>query len=123
VLGKVIHIKLKSATLVETIVALLILMISFSAGMVIYNRILSTGINDLKMKGEFTVSVIADSLQHTKVFQNQRIQKEGLSYELSYVNDQHHPGLTLLKVVCVSEDNKQLAASSRLIENNEKEQD
>jgi hypothetical protein len=115
--------KLKSATIVETIVALLILMISFSAGMVIYNRILSTGINDLKMNAELTAGVIADSLHRAGTFNDQRIQKEGVVYEVAFVNDQRYPELKVLKVICTDENNKPLAVYSRLINSNEKGQD
>lgn len=122
-LGKMKGRKLKSATIMETIVAMLILMISFSAGMVIYNNILNAGVNDLAMRSALEAEFVADSLIRAGNEDAQQLSRLGLVYEVKYKADELHSGLMVMSVVCRDEHKKQLAEHVRLIESDGKGQD
>ncbi|WP_285060248.1 hypothetical protein [Pedobacter ginsengisoli] len=107
----------------ETIAAMLILMISFSAGMVIYNNILGAGVNDLAMHSGLEAEFIADSLIRSGNMEAQQLSRSGLVYEVKYTADQRNPGLVIMSVVCRDEHKKQLAENVRLIESDGKGQD
>jgi hypothetical protein len=123
VLGKMKRHKIKSATIMETIVAMLILMISFSAGMVIYNNILSAGVNDQAMRASLEVEFVADSLIRAGNEEAQQLSRSGLVYEVKYTADERNPGLVIMSVVCRDEQKRQLAENVRLIESDGEGQD
>lgn len=112
--------KLKSATIVETIVAMLILMISFGCGMVIYNKILGAGINDQAMRAETETSFVADSLARTGDTSDRQLLRWGRTYQVKYTIERQYPGLKRMQVIC-REGNQQLAEVYRLIESDEAE--
>jgi len=119
--GSVMHKKLRSATIIETVVALLILLISFSAGMVIYNKIIGAGINAEELRAASSAEFIADSLSHAGVQEDQLLQGNGGHlFEVRYTADPQRPGLTILKVVC-RDSSKVLAENIRLINAHEKD--
>jgi hypothetical protein len=122
VLGKLKGLKIKSATIMETIVAMLILMISFSAGMVIYNNILSAGVNDQAMRASLEAEFVADSLIRADNEDAQQLSRSGLVYEVKYTADERNPGLAIMSVICRDEHKKQLAENVRLIESDGKGQ-
>lgn len=107
----------------ETIVAMLILMISFSAGMVIYNNILNAGVNDQALQGGLEAEFVADSLVSVGNEDAQQLSRSGLVYEVKYTTDERNPNLRIMHVVCRDEHQKQLAENIRLIESDGKGQD
>jgi hypothetical protein len=123
VLGKLKRHKIKSATIMETIVAMLILMISFSAGMVIYNNILNAGVNDQALHAGLEAEFVADSLVRIGNRGEHQLSRSGLLYEVKYTADERNPDLMIMSVVCRDEHQKQLAEKVRLIESDGKEQD
>ena len=90
--------KLKSATVIETIIALLILMISFSAGMVIYNRVVSSGVSNEKLRMENEVLFLMDSLEAAGVSDPLKIVKSSGVFEVSYTADERFPGMLLMEM-------------------------
>jgi len=115
---KIIHKKLAAATIIETVVALLIVMISFSAGLVIYNRIISTGVNDQQLHAGLQTVVVADSLLQVTDIQDQQLISGGQHFTIRYSAAQF-PGLMLMKVICTDGNGQQLAEQIRLIKQDE----
>ncbi|TCC99769.1 hypothetical protein [Pedobacter psychroterrae] len=96
-------IKLKSATIVETIIALLILMISFSAGMVIYTKVLTTGVNNGQLRADAEARFLMDSLSTARNTEPARLVRQKSVFELSYVVDERFPGMLLMKMTGTDE--------------------
>jgi len=121
--GKLRHKKLKSATIIETVIALLILMISFSAGMVIYNRIIASGVNDLEMKAGLEAEFIADSLGMTGNREDMEIVRPEYTCQVRYSSSEGYPSLIRMSVTALDANHKVVAADIRLIAKDEKRED
>lgn len=119
--GSIMHKKLRSATIIETVVALLILMISFSAGMVIYNKVIGAGINAEGLRAASSAEFIADSLLMTGAREDQVLsEREGHLFEVKYTADPLRPGLMIMRVIC-RDSSRVLAENTRLINAHEKD--
>lgn len=95
--------KLKSATVVETVIALLILMISFSAGMVIYTRVMTSGVNNEQLRAENELMFMMDSLSVSGHFEPVRLTRNNNIIEVTYSEDEQFPGLLLMTASCTDE--------------------
>jgi len=93
-------IKLQSATIVETIIALLILMISFSAGMVIYTKVLAKGVNNEQLRAEAELMFLADSLIIERNADPIKLNRSQRIFEFGYIIDERYPQLMLMKMTC-----------------------
>lgn len=106
---------IRSATLIETIIALLILMIAFSAGMMIFLRIVSSGVNDSKSSAGMEAEFLADSLANEHTYQSLQLAKGGNIFRVNYSTDQKHQGLIILSVSVSDSSEIQLAEHTRYI--------
>lgn len=114
-LAELKHKKLGSATLVETLVALLILMISFSCGMAIYQKLLDAGMSETALGHSDRMQLIADSLEAVEAQRDVVLKFREGSYEVRYVASPQYAGTVLMRVVCVDDAGRQLAVLNRFI--------
>lgn len=119
-LAKLVSQKLASATVIETVIALLILMISFSAGMSITGGITEAGVSDLALRADAEIEFIADSLAGSNQREEtMRIQKPDQLIEIGYEGDSLHTGVILMKITSTAQNGKLLAKTERIIKNHE----
>ncbi|RYE55653.1 MAG: hypothetical protein EOP48_09745 [Sphingobacteriales bacterium] len=103
------EVKLKSATVIETIIALLIMMISFSAGMVIYTKVLTRGVNNKQLRADNELLFLMDSLTTAGNFEPVRLIREEHVFEAVYTVDERFPEMLLMKMTCSDQQGKVLA--------------
>ncbi|HKG05287.1 MAG TPA: hypothetical protein VKB19_02460 [Pedobacter sp.] len=110
-LGGLTHKKLQSATIVETVIALLILMISFASGMVIYGQIVGTGVNQRRLQAETDTEFVLDSLLSSGGLTNQQINRGDRVIEIQRSQDKRYNEVTVVKAICrdISGQQQQLA--------------
>lgn len=107
--------KIKSATIFETIVALLVVMISFSAGMIIYQNVFSRSKGALEMSADFTGNHLADSLKNIGDYTNRKFKMNEFEVDLVYRPHAKYPGIYILELVIYDLNGRQLWATERLI--------
>lgn len=116
---KLKDIKLKAATLIETIIALLILMISFYAGIVIYTRVMLNGINNEQLRANAELIFLADSLNVAKNSEPLILVRNQKVYQFGYTTDERYAELLLMRMTCADEKGLRLAEHFRWITNDE----
>jgi len=116
-LAKIIQTKLKGVTVMETVIALVVLMISFSCGMVIYTKVLRTGIREESLRASLGLKALADSLVACPIPSNEDMifRKNDLTFELKYLSDQAYPGMKVLSITVRDELGKPIGEEWRLI--------
>lgn len=85
--------KFKGSSIVETITALLIIVISFGAGMSIYLNVLTNEKTIAKTKANIVMHNIANKAIAEHVYIDEEIHLDGLLFEkkiLPYADDQYH---------------------------------
>ena len=95
--------KLKSATVMETIIALLILMISFSAGMVIYTKVMTSGVSNEQLRADNELMFVMDSLSMVGHFEPVRLIRKNKVVEVVYSPDEEFTGMLLMSAICTDE--------------------
>jgi hypothetical protein len=118
---RMINAMLKSSTVVETIVALLVLMISFSAGMVIYNKVLISGVNAKNMRNDNELVFLMDSLVTAAAEEPARILRPSGAFESSYLADERFPGLLLMEMKWIGTNGVIVAKRQKWIRRNEED--
>jgi len=76
--------KLKSSTMIETLVALVILMIAFAFGMVIFMKVTTTGGNGKTMRIVNQCQFLADSLINADEKKDMHLLQNGISYKVQF---------------------------------------
>lgn len=118
--NEITGLKLKSATIVETIIALLILMFSFSAGMVIYTKLFANGINASELRADAELLFLMDSLCSSENIIPIKLVKNEHLFELQYFPYQGFPQLLLITMTCKDSNGATIRKRFRLITNREK---
>ncbi|NQX52074.1 hypothetical protein HQN86_00460 [Pedobacter panaciterrae] len=96
---------IRSATIIETVIAMLLLLITFSAGMVVFLRVTSTGVNDQRSRAKNLTELVADSLSATRNREDLRLERAGLQFQISYKADLERRGLIIMKVSATDSTN------------------
>lgn len=115
-LAKITQAKLRSSTIIETVVAVLILLISFSIGMMIYNQVMQSTYSDSRLSANLEQDLVADSLIRSGVFETQVLKRKDLSYNIDFKTDENYPNLLILTMECQDQSGTRLAQLSRIIE-------
>jgi hypothetical protein len=70
--------------MIETLVALVILMIAFAFGMVIFMKVTTSGSNGKIMRTGNRCQFLADSLMHADEKRDMQLLENGISYEVQF---------------------------------------
>jgi type II secretory pathway pseudopilin PulG len=115
--------QLKSSTMIETLVALVILMIAFSFGMVIFMKVTTTGSSSKQMRTNNQCKFLVDSLTLADERRDMTVFKDGISYKISFKADAQQPGILIMSVLAEDIKGDQTTHYQQLIQDNEKLQD
>lgn len=107
--------KLRSSSIIETIVAVLILLLSFSAGMVLYNQVLQSTYSGIKLRANLEQGLIADSLVNAGLFENGQASRQDMRYEWTYTRDEQYPGLLVMALQVYDEGGNKLSELKKLV--------
>lgn len=114
-LAKLNMYKCKASTIMEAIVAALILLIGFSLGMVIYNRVLQSSWSAVALRCGLEQQVLADSLSSAGEQRDQVIAKDGLRFEVSFKASEAYKGLQQMQIKALDPAGKTLSLLNRII--------
>jgi Tfp pilus assembly protein PilV len=86
---KVIHYKVKGSTLLEVIVALVIIMFVFGIAMMIYLNVLQSSYSNRLIQANLLLKAISDETIREKKYVDEYIQRNGWTVKKSIVKYQH----------------------------------
>lgn len=107
--------KCSGSSIVETIVAVLILLLSFAAGISLYNQVMLGTYSDVKLRANLQQAFVADSLLRAGGFEDQVLEREGLRFELDYKPSEAYPGLLVMQLQCFDRSGSKLSESRRMV--------
>ncbi|MBB5440943.1 hypothetical protein HDC92_004647 [Pedobacter sp. AK017] len=107
--------KLNGSSIIETIVAVLILLLSFAAGISLYSQVMLSTYSDVKLRASLEQGFVADSLISAGVFEDQVLQRGELHFELGYKPVERYPGLLLMQLQCYDLSGTKLSELRRMI--------
>lgn len=107
--------KIKSSTLFETIVALLILMISFSSGMVIYQKVMGSKPNAQQLSMNIYGNYLADSLMNVNDYTNRSLKANDFNADINYHLHSDRPDLTIMELTFYNAEGHMVWKTERLI--------
>jgi len=112
--------RLKAATVIETVMAMLILMISVSAGLMIYGRLTATGVNDRALRADLAMTLVADSIAAGGGFSDEVVQRDGFTVEMKFTEDARFRGAWVMTAVCRDKEGGIIAESKKMVSGNGK---
>ncbi|WP_316812815.1 hypothetical protein [Pedobacter heparinus] len=107
--------KLSGSSIVETIVAVLILLLSFAAGISLYNQVMLSTYSDVKLRANLEQAFVADSLLSAGGFEDQVLERGPLRFELDYKPSEAYPGLLVMQLQCYDRSGTKLSEFRRMI--------
>lgn len=97
-LAAVVKWKLGASSIIETIVAVLILLLSFAAGMVMYNNVVQSTYSGLKLRAQLQQSLVADSLVCAGELQDGKVERQNIRFEVTYKAHDTYPALLVMRL-------------------------
>lgn len=97
-LAVVVQKKVRASSIIETIVAVLILLLSFAAGIAMYNQVVLSTYSGLKLRAKLEQGFVADSLVCAGKFEDGAVERQGMRFEVSYKAHDSYPALLVMHV-------------------------
>ena len=91
-------VKVKASSIIETIVAVLILLLSFAAGIAMYNQVVLSTYSGLKLRARMEQGAVADSLVCTGRFEDGFIERQDMRFEVAYKAQDKYPALLVMRL-------------------------
>jgi len=107
--------KIAAATIVETVIALLILMISFASGMVIYGQIVASGVKQQHLQASMETELVLDSLLAAGQREGEVLRFSGRRIKLELRADERFTGAQVVQATCRDSEGNVLAAITKLV--------
>lgn len=107
---------LKASSVLETIIAALVILLSFSAGMMLYHKTLHSGWSGLKTRAVFESSRLADSLAQAPEKSDQEIVRTAIRYEVRFEQDERFEDLLYLHLAAYDRSGQYLYELNRMID-------
>lgn len=109
--------KLKATTLIEVLVAMIIILLSFGTGMMIYNNILNSDNGYEKMKSRLILNEIAIETKKEKTFFDEIKEEETFTIHKSIEQYKDKKNLSLLHLKAFNKQGRLIAEKKELIYN------
>jgi hypothetical protein len=109
--------------MIETLVALVILMIAFSFGMIIFMKVTTTGSSGKQMRTSNRCKFLADSLTLADERRDMTVFQDGTTYKIIFKPDAQLPGILVMSVLAEDIKGVQITKFQQLIQDHEKSQD
>lgn len=107
--------KLKASSVLETVVAALVILLSFAAGMMLYHKTLHSGWSTVQMVSFVQQSKLADSLSQAVEKEDQDILMDRIRYEVRFVHDEDLEGLLHLRIRAYDVSGRRLGDLNRMV--------
>lgn len=99
--------------------AAVLILFSFSAGMVLYHQVLQSSWSAVQMTAVFEQGYLADSLARAPELVDQEILREEIRYEIVLLEEERFEGLLQLRIAAYDRSGKLLCELDRLIDKGE----
>lgn len=90
--------KLRASSIIETIVAVLILLLSFAAGIAMYNQVVLSTYSGLKLRAQLEQGAVADSLACTGRFEDGFVERRDMRFKVAYEAHNKYPALLVMRL-------------------------
>lgn len=107
--------KLKAASLLETILALVITMLVFGIASMVYVNVLKSGITLSALTARQKLEVLAEETKRSKTFVSETVKEEGYTIEKSIEPYQGNTSLLKMELQVIDEQGKVLAEYKELL--------
>ncbi len=107
--------KLKASSLLETIVALMVIMIVFGIAMTIYVNVMKNSSSLSEVKASLRLDVLAKESKEKKAFFDEDFEEENIDFEKRVTKYQNKEGLLLLELEARDKTNRILAERKEII--------
>ncbi|MBO9702110.1 MAG: hypothetical protein J7604_18015 [Sporocytophaga sp.] len=114
-MAELTRLKIKASSLIEVVVAMVVMVITFGVGMMIYHNILRSGINLQNVKAEMLLSRIAEETVRSKSYFDEDIKEGELIVRKKVGKYQNSTSLLQLEIQVYSKEEKLLAEGNNLI--------
>ena len=105
----------KASTVLEAIVAALILLLSFSAGIIIYNKVMLSSRSSASLGASYTQKALADSLVKSSKIYTGEIHKDGITHLIKLQYYKAFSEMQVLEIITIDQSGKKLAELHRII--------
>jgi hypothetical protein len=119
--GVDVHKKIPAASLFETIVALMIIMIVFGIAMTIYVNVMRNSSSLSELKASQKLEEIARDTKEKKSYFDEKFEDEGTIIEKKVSKYQGKEELLLIDIQAFDKENKRLAERKEIIQDNTNE--
>jgi len=109
--------------MIETLVALVILMIAFSFGIVIFMKVTTSGVSGKRMHATNRCKFLADSLIQVAERKDILLFQDGITYKVTFKPDPKTPEILIMNVVAEEKNGEQITKIQQLIQDHEKPKD
>lgn len=107
--------KVKAATLMEAMVAMVIVMICFGIASMIYVNVLNADRNSILISAHLTMATLAEKTKESNTFLDEKIVGERLAIQKAVEPYQAIPGLFLVKYTAADKEGKIVAEYKELV--------
>ncbi|MCU0431796.1 MAG: hypothetical protein MUF42_17695 [Cytophagaceae bacterium] len=107
--------RLKAASLLETIIALLITLTVFGISAMVYVQLLRSGLRVQTLKASQRMSELADEMRSSQHWGTETFKEEGFIIEKTTAHYAQQPSLMQLELIAADEEGRVLASHRALI--------
>ena len=107
--------KLKAATLLESLVAMVVVMVCFGITSMIYNNVLRSDSKRIKLKAHLLLNDISIKTKKEKIFLDEDIQRDGILIRKRIKNYKEISGLSELDLTAFYNESKPVQTRRELI--------
>lgn len=107
--------KLNASSLLETIVALMVVMLVFGIAMTIYVNVMRNSSSLAEVKASLRLDVLAKETKEKKAFFDENFEEEQVDFEKRVTKYQNKEGLLLLELEARDKTNRILAERKEII--------
>ncbi len=109
------HGRIEASSLVETVVAMIIILSVFGISMMVYMNVVKTGINLSNLNASLQLNELAEKTKKEKLYVDQTIESKGFSIQKKITKYNHDENLLLLEITAKDNGDKILASRKEII--------
>ncbi len=82
-MAKLIHKKLKASTLIEVLIAMVIIMVVFAIAMQVFGNVLRTGVSYKKLQAQSQMQLLSEEVKKNGYLEEAEVTIDSINYQLS----------------------------------------
>lgn len=113
--------KIRATTLIEAIIAMLIIVIAYGIGLMIFMNVSKSASSGLKLKATLQLESVLSQTKKDAKYLDEEIETDNLKIEKTVTKYEGNKSLNVLHIRVLSKDNKLLAEHREIIKQNTEE--